>query len=448
MRSAVSVSIFVLLGAAACSDSNPLAAGDGYSAGPPYDSGVGDYDSGISGGDDSASPLVPPDGGLAEASFPGLPPIGTMPPGRPAAMCAGGAAPSAYLMAVNGTIFEFDPGSLAMRSLGTVACSSSATPLTLTVTTGGTAYVLYSDGNLYAVDLGTLACSSTAFQSGQLGLSSRIVIAIGAGNTADRLFAYGQSTTPVLGLSDLTSFHLFDVGAAAASPSAFTLDLASDAYGRLFTLGTDGVLYEIDSTTGALLGADHTGFDGVNGWTNGVDGTALMAYGQQLYFFSGDAGGVSRYDVATKTLYPMGAVNQLVVGASSTPCLAPGGSDADAGVPEGGVPEAGAPTNAFSQGDAWIGTFACSAGLQSVAVVVETVVGTTVRARFDFDGGSYELAGTYDPASREATFTPGSWVSPAGSSNPVGLDGYVDLGGDRYAGSVTAPGCGAFSLSR
>ena len=29
-----------------------------------------------------------------------------------------------------------------------------------------------------------------------------------------------------------------------------------------------------------------------------------MAYGQQLYFFDGDSGGVSRYDITSKTLYP------------------------------------------------------------------------------------------------------------------------------------------------
>jgi hypothetical protein len=360
-------------------------------------------------------------------------------------------------MVAGGTLFAFDPTTLAMRSLGTATCSTSASPLTLTVTTAGKALALYSDGTLYAIDLGTMACTPTSYQSGQLGLSSRLGIAVGAGDTADRLFVYGNATMPVLGVSDLTSFHMFDVGTAGmASPSASTLDLASDAYGRLFTLGTDGTLYELDPTTGVLRGADHTGFDGINGWTNGVNGTALMAYGSQLYFFAGDSGGVSRYDLTTKTLYPVGAVNQLVVGASATPCLARAGSPApepDAGSPgagaEAGVEDAGAaPANAFTQGDVWIGTFACTSGLQNVAVVVETVDGADVRARFDFDGGSYELTGSYDPVTRRASFTPGAWVSQPAGVSPVGMDGHIDLAGDSFSGTISGTGCGAFSVSR
>jgi len=91
--------------------------------------------------------------------------------------------------------------------------------------------------------------------------------------------------------------------------------------GEKFTLGLDGTLYELDPSTGAVLGADHTGFTSDNGWTNGVSGAALLAYDGQLYVFGGASGGVSRYDVATKALYPIGAVNQMVVGASATPCL-------------------------------------------------------------------------------------------------------------------------------
>jgi hypothetical protein len=154
----------------------------------------------------------------------------------------------------------------------------------------------------------------------------------------------------------------------------------------------------------------------------------------------------------------VGAVNQLVVGASATPCLpaaATSGPDAgtsDAGSAEGGT---GVPANAFTPGDAWVGTYVCVQGLTNLALVVESVNGNSIDARFDFDWisgstqGSYELTGTYDPTTREATFTPGAWVLQPGSSwSPVGMDGFVDLSGTSYSGNIQFAGCGAFSVSR
>ncbi len=201
-----------------------------------------------------------------------------------------------------------------------------------------------------------------------------------------------------------------------------------------------------------MLGADHTGFV-TAAWPDGGRDTSLLAYGGQLYLVSGQSGGISRYDVASKSLYPVGALNQQVVAASATPCLsAPTSFGPDAGLPDGG---AAAPSNVFSPGDAWMGTYVCVQGLTNLALVVESVSGSSIAARFDFDWvsgstqGSYELTGTYDPATREATFTPGPWVSQPGSSwSPVGMDGFVDLGGTSYSGNIQFAGCGAFAVAR
>jgi hypothetical protein len=432
---------------------------------PSYDNdgcGYGYGSSGSGGGGygyDAGSPAVPEAGTPeAEAAAAPLPPIPTTPPGQTASQCAGGAAPSAYLWAEDGTLFAFDLTSLETRSLGVVSCPTMALPWTLSVTTSGTAYMLYDDSSLYELDLTTLACQPTAYQPGQLGFTGgEEGITLGAGNTADRLYVYGQGTSTLLGISDLSSFNVFQLGAITPGPAAFPVDLKSDAYGRLFALATGGTLEQLDPATGAILGQDETGFDSTQG------GWALLAYDGQLYFFGGANGGVSRYDVSTKALFPIGQVNQTIVGASATPCLSAAASAppaTDAGVPspdpEGGT-EAGpaAPANPFSAGDAWMGTYVCPQGLTNLAVVVESVDGNTMNARFDFDWiagstqGSYELTGRFDPTTREATFTPGPWVSQPGSNwFTVGMDGYVDLGGVSYAGNITNPGCGAFSVTR
>jgi len=67
---------------------------------------------------------------------------------------------------------------------------------------------------------------------------------------------------------------------------------------------------------------------------------ALMAYGAQLYFFSGPSGAVSRYDVSTKELQPLGLLDQAIVGAGAPACVATAGV-ADAGA-ESAATEAGA----------------------------------------------------------------------------------------------------------
>ena len=87
--------------------------------------------------------------------------------------------------------------------------------------------------------------------------------------------------------------------------------------------------------------------------------------------------------------------------------------------------------------------------------MIDAVAGNAIQARFDFqnvggsENGSYVLSGTFDPDTREATFTPGAWVwQPGASWTPVGLDGYVDLGGRQLSGSVTFDGCGSFLVQR
>jgi hypothetical protein len=447
MRTLLSLGLVVAVSAMACGDGpyGPELGASGSSGG--YGGGSGS--SGGYGYGDDAGISEAPEAGASEAGAV-VPPISTAPPGNAPALCADGEAPKAYLWAQDGTLFSFDPGSLETLRIGVVSCGTSANPWTLSVTTSGTAYVLYDDWTLYDVNLETLACTSTAYQSGQLGFIGREGITVGAGNTADRLYVYGDGASPMLGLSDLSSFALFEVGAITPAPAAFPVDLRSDAYGRLFALATGGTLEQIDPATGVILGEDQTGFEATMG------GWALMAYEDQLYFFGGYGGGVSRYDVATKALFPVGQVNQTIVGASATPCLSASASTPpgdDAGSPEAGAPAA--PSNPFTAGDAWMGTYVCEQGLTNLALVVESVDGNTIDARFDYDWiagstqGSYVLTGTYDPTTREATFTPGAWVlQPGPDWAPVGMDGYVDLSGLTYSGSITYAGCGAFDVTR
>jgi hypothetical protein len=384
------------------------------------------------------------DAGMDAAAPIKLPPLDATPPANAPAICEGGGPPKAYLLAQDATVFQFDPSTLALHSLGVLKCPSSAEPWTFTVSQDGSAYVLFEDWNLYRVDLSTMQCSTTSYASGQLGFSGQEAIALAP--SEKRLYVYGNASTPALAVADVKDFLLFRLG--AGQPAApFPVDMKVDAYNRMYGLGNTGALTQFDPSTGDVMAQDQTGFDGTTG------GWALMAYEDSLYFFGGSYGGVTRYDVATKTMTPIGQVNQTIVGASAVPCTSAPSSD-DGGA-DGG-PDAGAPpASPFSPGDSWIGTYVCQQGLTNLAVVIESVNGDAVNARFDFNwvqgnaAGSFELTGTFDPATGHAVFTPGAWVSqPASTWETVGLDGFVNESGNAFAGSISHSGCGAFSVQR
>ena len=381
----------------------------------------------------SAGQAVQPGIASPSSSSPGNPPIAATPSRAPLA-CADGVAPQAYVWASDGTLFAFDPGTLATRSLGVISCTSSANPYSLAVSRSGVAYVGYDDGSVYEVDIASLACASTPLAPGQLGLQGFYGIALGAETGADRLYVYGEST---LGVSDVSDFILFDVGQVEKAPTQ-GLDLKVDPYGRMFGLSSGGTLLELDPSTGSIVGQDSTGFDGSAGW-------ALLSYESRLYFIGGRSGGVSLYDIASKSLLPTGQVNQGIVGAAAVPCIPATGA----------APGSTASANPFSPGEVWIGTYGCAQGVTDVALAVDTVDGNSMTGRFDFDWvsgsttGSFALTGSFDPVTHKATFTPGPGESQPGPSwSTVGMDGFVDLSGLVYSGDITFQGCGAFSVHR
>jgi hypothetical protein len=373
-----------------------------------------------------------------------LPPLDATPAASAPSICAGGAPPKAYLLAADTTVFEFDPSTLSLHSLGVLECAANGKPWTFSVSQDGSAYVMFEDWNIYRVDLSTMQCSMTAYVPGQLGFTGQEAIALAPAEK--RMYVFGNDGAPMLAVADVKDFLLFPLG--AGQPAApFPVDMKVDAYNRIYGLGDTGVLTQFDPSTGDVIGQDLTGFDGTTG------GWALMAYEDSLYFFGGDYGGVTRYDVATKTLTPIGQVNQTIVGASAVPCTsAP--SSVDGG--PNGAPDAGAaPANPFSPGDSWIGNYVCQQGLTNLALVIESVNGDAVNARFDFNWvqgsatGSFELTGMFDPATGHAVFTPGAWVSQPGTNwETVGLDGFVNQSGDAFAGGISHTGCGAFAVQR
>ena len=141
---------------------------------------------------------------------------------------------------------------------------------------------------------------------------------------------------------------------------------------------------------------------------------------------------------------------------ASAPAPTPdGGAAGAARSPRGGITssDAGLLANPFLPGDEWTGNYRCAQGLTSLVLRIDGAEGNHVRARFDFNyvaggaGGSFHMAGTFNPATRAMTFAPGEWISKPGPTwFTVGMSGFVDDDGREYTGRIPVAGCGAFSV--
>jgi hypothetical protein len=110
------------------------------------------------------------------------------------------------------------------------------------------------------------------------------------------------------------------------------------------------------------------------------------------------------------------------------------------------------PSPPFLPGQELVGKYTCTQGITDLRLRIVSVEGTAVAATFEFEhaptraAGSYELSGTWDPTTRRMVFTPGAWLVRPSGYEPVGMDGRIPVDASSYAGRITHPTCGAFSV--
>ena len=179
-------------------------------------------------------PGVPGTRGIGDAATP----FDAMPGMDSSGGCGnGGPVELVYALDDVGVLHRYDPLTGRTTDLGAPSCSDSNVQWTFTASRER-GYIIYTDGALYTVDLSTLACAPTAFRSGQLGLDTESGIAAVGSGASERLYFYGipnGSSTPILAVSDTTSFVLTKVGDISPAPpaSSYPVNLTSDFMGRL-----------------------------------------------------------------------------------------------------------------------------------------------------------------------------------------------------------------------
>ena len=216
------------------------------------------------------------------------------------------------MLDASGVLYRYDVTTGQSAALGTPDCGNSNVQWTMTATRDR-AYIAYTDGTLYVVDLATLACTQTPLQPGQLGLHSDFGIAVSGAAGAEQLFVYGlpeNATSPILAVSDLTSFVLRKVGEIlpAPSPSMYPVNLTADPMGNLYAFSPDGTVQQVDPTTGAVRQSVQTGITSMGTW-------ATLATSSGLYLWVQSS--VDGYDLATRTRTSDWDAGVLAIGGSS-----------------------------------------------------------------------------------------------------------------------------------
>ena len=157
---------------------------------------------------------------------------------------------------------QFDPKTKTFKDLGTLACTSSASPFSMAIARDATAWVLYDNGDLYHVETkNNLTCTKSAWTRGAqgetkfgMGFSTDQV-----GGTADTLFIAGGSspdsgTTSTLAKVDMGSLQPTKLGTVTGWP-----ELTGTGSAELWGFSpanpgwTSARVMQIDKVTGSAL---------------------------------------------------------------------------------------------------------------------------------------------------------------------------------------------------
>ena len=254
-----------------------------------------------------------------------LPPIDAGPDGPVAnPYCVDAGLTLVYVIGSDNTLYSFYPPAAAFTRIGVISCpaASNASPFSMAVDRSGTAYVVFSDGELFRVSTADASCQATAFQVGQSGF---VTFGMGfAANTADpgeTLYVASSgtttSTTSDLASIDTTSLLLTPVGTIPASRP----ELTGNGEGRLFGFTSQGnatgsFVDEIDKSTGALIAESPLPtVDQGAGW-------AFAWWGSDFWLFTSPGTGttVTRFRPSDGSVTVVAQIDSVIVGAGVSTC--------------------------------------------------------------------------------------------------------------------------------
>lgn len=242
------------------------------------------------------------------------------------------AAKLVYLVSEENQLWSFDPtksGRTAYTKVGTLNCPSSSSPQTMGVDRSGTAWVFYSDGQLYKVDVRNASCRAAGYTYPG---ASALGFLLGSGFTA-------------LG-GDITKETLFLLRDGEGLQRLDTSTLVKTSTGGLRTTsgeltgGPDGKLFVFDPNNSGRLGEVNTTTFAVNFFKTfsastfqNVSAFAFARYAGSFYMFTAGLDSSGLFPTTTRTTVYDPVANTVsirdadigitVVGAGQSVCVPP-----------------------------------------------------------------------------------------------------------------------------
>ena len=192
------------------------------------------------------------------------PPVNTVEPGPLPEYCKGADATWIYVVTEENELLRFDPRAAAFTSLGALACpvaapgGSAPTPFSMAVDHRGTAYVVFDDGELFAVSTASASCApvSPPIDTSAFTTTFGMGFSSNPGGLDETLFLASTSSPGQLGTLDTTTFVAAPVG--TFSSDVGEAELTGTGNERLFAFGVvqglDGAhLAEVDTTDASVI---------------------------------------------------------------------------------------------------------------------------------------------------------------------------------------------------
>lgn len=229
-----------------------------------------------------------------------------------------------YVIGAGNELYSFYPPTLGFKQIGVVSCTNQSSPFSMAVNRLGTAYSVFSNGDLFQISTANAACKPTKYTPNQLGWTTFGMGYATAPDGGDSLFVVQvdfQNPSQGLGTIDTTTFKLEDVGAFQPDLTP-ECELTGTGDGRLFALclsngSPDGILAQIDQQTAKVVGEDT-----LPGLGGGQQALAFAFWGGDFWIFTapGNTTTVSKYDPVTKKLTTETSLAAQIVGAGVSTC--------------------------------------------------------------------------------------------------------------------------------
>ncbi|MGO8999255.1 MAG: hypothetical protein ACLQVI_38510 [Polyangiaceae bacterium] len=209
-------------------------------------------------------------------------------PSVPADQCTD-ATRLVYVVSRENALYSFAPATMTFTEVGTIACPSESSefPFSMAVDRTGTAWVLFTDGNLFNVSTKDASCTRTTFIPDQAGFSLFGMAFVSDGPDASTDTLYVSENVNGNGLGDIAipSLKLSAVGPYTGALAGQKAELTGNGDGNLygFFLMTPAQVASITTTNGAVASANPLPTVSV-----GTD-WAFSFWGGSFYLYTGNS---------------------------------------------------------------------------------------------------------------------------------------------------------------